>query len=92
MVHFKVQGFKEGWVRLLMRDEGVQVLRLRGRRGLDMDLHVFAQRAGMGVGLGAAQGLAVIGFGGCVDLRVLLAVTAVGETTLAEFTLEWLLT
>lgn len=46
----------------------------------------------MGVGLGAAQGLAVIGLGGSVDLGVLLPVTAVGKASLTELTLEWLLT
>lgn len=57
-----------------------------------MDFHVLAQGAGMGVGLGAAQGLAVIGLGGSVDLGVLLPVTAVGKASLTELTLEWLLT
>lgn len=57
-----------------------------------MNLHVFAQGAGVGVGLGAAQGLAVIGLRSCVDLRVLLPVAAVGEAPFAKLTLEWLLT
>lgn len=45
----------------------------------------------MGVGLGAAHGLAVIGLGGRVDLRVLLPVAAVGKASLAKLTLERLL-
>lgn len=57
-----------------------------------MNLHVLAQGAGVGVGLSAARGLAVIGLGGCVHLRVLLPVTAVGKASLAKLTLEWLLT
>lgn len=56
-----------------------------------MNLHVFAQGAGVGVGLGAAHGLAVVGLGGRVDLRVLLPVTAVGKASLAKLTLERLL-
>lgn len=53
---------------------------------------MFAQGAGVGVGLGAAEGLAVVGFGGGVDLRVFLPVAAVGEASLTEVTLEWFLT
>lgn len=56
-----------------------------------MDLHVLAQGAGVGVGLGAAHGLAVVGLGGRVDLRVLLPVAAVGKASLAKLTLERLL-
>lgn len=93
-VDFKVEGLQESLVRLLevMRDGVVHVLGVRGRGRLDVDLHVFAQGAGVGVGLGAAQGLAVVGLGGRVDLGVLLPVAAVGESSLAKLTLEWLLT
>lgn len=53
---------------------------------------MLAQGAGVGVGLGAAHGFAVVGLGRRVDLRVFLAVAAVGEAPLAKLTLEWLLT
>lgn len=53
---------------------------------------MLAQRAGVGVGLGAAHGLAVVGFGRRVNLRVLFPVAAVGKSSLAKLTLEWLLT
>lgn len=53
---------------------------------------MLAKGAGVGVGLGAAHGFAVVGLGRRVDLRVFLAVAAVGEASLAELTLEWLLT
>ena len=56
-----------------------------------MDLHVFAEGAGVSVGLPTAQGFAVVGLGAGVDLRVLLPVAAVGEAALAELTLERLL-
>lgn len=53
---------------------------------------MLAQGAGVGVGLGAAHGFAVVGLGRRVDLRVFLAVAAVGEAPLTKLTLEWLLT
>jgi len=92
-VHFKVEGLQETLMRLLelMSDGVVDVPGFTGGRRLDVNLHVFAQGAGVGVGLGAAQGLAVVGLGGRVDLRVLLPVAAVGEASLAELTLERLL-
>lgn len=70
VVHLKVERLKQSLMRLLelMRDGVVQVLGFRGRRRLDMNFHVFAQGAGVGVGLGAAEGLAVIGLRGRVDL------------------------
>lgn len=52
---------------------------------------MLAQGAGVGVGLGAAHGFAVVGLGRRVDLRVFLAVAAVGEAPLTKLTLEWLL-
>lgn len=91
-VDLEVERLQERRVRLLQLMGVVRVLGVGGRRRLDVDLHVFAQGAGVGVGLGAAQGLAVVGLGGRVDLRVLLAVAAVGEASLAELTLEGLLT
>lgn len=75
-----------------MWDGVIWILGLRGRRRLDVNLHVLAQGAGVGVGLGTAHGLAVVGFGCRVNLRVLLPVTAVGKPALTELTLEWLLT
>lgn len=53
---------------------------------------MLAQRAWVGVGLSAAHGFAVVGLGCRVDLRVFLAVAAVGEAPLTKLTLEWLLT
>lgn len=57
-----------------------------------MHLHVLAQGAWVCVGLGAAQGLAVIGLRGCVHLGVLLSITTVGKPTFTKLTLERLLT
>lgn len=58
--HLEVEGLEQ---RLLerVRHGVVRVLGFRGRRHLDVDFHVFAQGAGVGVGLGAAEGLAVVG-------------------------------
>lgn len=52
---------------------------------------MLAEGAWVGVGLCAAHGFAVVGLGGCVDLRVFLPVAAVGEAPLTKLTLEWLL-
>lgn len=76
---------------MVVEDGLVQVVGFGGRRRLDVDLHVFAERAGVRVGLGAAQGFAVVGLGGRVDLRMLLTVAAVGEAPLAELALKRLL-
>lgn len=58
-----------------------------------MDLHVLAKRRRVGVALVAAVNLAVVGFVARVDVRVLLTVGTVGETTITslELTAEWLL-
>lgn len=92
--HFEVEGFQQGWglLQSQMMGQRVIVWQFRGRRGLYVHLHVFAQGAWVGVGLGAAQGLAVIGLRGRVHLGVLLSVAAVGKTALTKLTLERLLT
>lgn len=57
---------------------------------LAVDLHVFAQRARVRVGLVAAAHLAVVGLVAGVDVGVFLAVAAVGEFAVAavELALE----
>lgn len=93
-VYFKVKGLHDSlmrWLKLMWKGV-IWVLGLRGRRWFDVNLHVLAQGAGVGVGLGAAHGLAVVGFRCRVNLRMLLPVAAVGKPSLAKFTLEWLLT
>lgn len=92
--HFEVKGFQQGGGLLQSQMVGQRVIvwKFRGRRRLNMHLHVLAQGAWVGVGLGAAQGLAVIGLGGCVHLGVLLSITAIGKAALTKLTLERLLT
>ena len=61
---------------------------------LAVDLHVFPERGGMGVGLVTAPDLAVVRLVAGVDVRVLLSITGVGEPPVAaiKFTFEWFLT
>lgn len=94
MVYFKVKGLNDSLVgRLELTWDGVVGVRgLRGRRRFDVNLHVLAEGAGVGVGLGAAHGLAVVGLGCRVDLRMLFPVAAVGKPPLTKLALEWLLT
>lgn len=63
-----------------------------GRR-LTMDLHVFPQRARVGVALVTAADLAVVRLVARVHVTVLLPVRAVSEATVAslKFTFKWLL-
>lgn len=66
----------------------------RGRRRLAVNLHVFAQRARVCVRLVTAPHFTEVRLITCVDVRVLLPVTAVGEFPVAAIKLafEWLLT
>lgn len=65
----------------------------RGRRGLAVHLHVFAQGARVRVGLVTAANFAVVRLVAGVDVGVLLSVAAVGELSVAavELALERLL-
>lgn len=93
-VYFKVKGLSDSLMRWLkwMWDGVIRILGLRGRWWFDVNLHVLAQRAGVGIGLGTAHCLAVVGFGCRVNLWMLLPVAAVGKSSLTKLTLEWLLT
>lgn len=58
-----------------------------------MDLHMLTKGGWMSVALVASVHLAVVRFVARVNVRVLLTVGTVGETTITslEFTAEWLL-
>lgn len=58
--------------------------------GLAVDLHVFPQRAGVGVGLITTSNLAIVGFVAGVHMGMFLSVAAVGELPVAtiKFTFE----
>ena len=72
----------------------VRVVAVRDRGGLAVNLHVFPQRARVGVALVAAFHLAVVRLVAGVHVAVFLPVRAVGEApiTSVELTLERLLT
>ena len=59
-----------------------------------MNLEMFPQRGGMGVGLVAAPRPTVVGLVSGVDMHVLLPVARVGEPAVTAFylALEWFLT
>ena len=61
---------------------------------LSVDLEMFPQGGGVGVGLVAPADPAVVGLVGGVDMHVLLPVARVGEPSVTAFylALEWFLT
>ena len=56
---------------------------------LAVDLHVFPERGGVGVGLVTAPDLAVVRLVAGVDVRVLLSITGVGEPSVAAIKLTF---
>ena len=72
----------------------VAVEPVHGKSLLAMDLEMFPERGGVGVGLVAAPDVAVVGLVSCVDMHVFLTVTGVGESSVTprHLALERLLT
>ena len=72
----------------------ITVVIIHGQSILAMDLEVFSQWRGMGVGLVTTPNSAVVGFVSGVNMHVLFSVTGIGKSSVASFnfTLKWFLT